>query len=54
MVTLWFENRDDPWVIDPTGAMTRGMPHLSEVSGWRPLKVFDETHEFTPQVAAAK
>ena len=26
MVTLWFESPDDPWVIDPTGAMTTGMP----------------------------
>lgn len=47
MVTLWFERRDDPWVIDPTGAMTHGMPHLSEVPGWVPLKVFSETEEFT-------
>lgn len=47
MVTLWFESRDDPWVIDPTGAMTQGMPRLSEVPGWVPLKVFSETEEFT-------
>jgi hypothetical protein len=47
MVTLWFERRDDPWVIDPTGAMTRGMPRLSEVPGWVVLKVFSETEEFT-------
>jgi hypothetical protein len=47
MVTLWFENRDDPWVIDPTGAMTSGMPHMSEVPGWVPLKVFSETQDFS-------
>ncbi len=47
MVTLWFENPDDPWVIDPTGAMTTGMPHLSEVAGWVPVKVFSETVEYT-------
>jgi predicted transglutaminase-like cysteine proteinase len=47
MVTLWFEQRNDPWVIDPTGAMTQGMPHLSDVPGWVPLKVFSETEEFT-------
>ena len=47
MVTLWFENPDDPWVIDPTGAMTSGMPHMSEVPGWVPLKVFSETKEFS-------
>lgn len=47
MVTLWFEDRDDPWVIDPTGAMTTGMPHMSEVPGWVPLKVFTERREFS-------
>lgn len=47
MVTLWFEHRDDPWVIDPTGAMTQGMPHLSEVPGWVPLKIFSENEEYT-------
>jgi predicted transglutaminase-like cysteine proteinase len=53
MVTLWFESPDDPWVIDPTGAMTSGMPHLSEVPGWVPLKVFGASAEFTPQELAA-
>jgi predicted transglutaminase-like cysteine proteinase len=53
MVTLWFESPDDPWVIDPTGAMTSGMPRLSEVPGWVPLKLFTETDEFTPRPLAA-
>jgi hypothetical protein len=53
MVTLWFESPDDPFVIDPTGAMTGGMPRLSEVPGWVPLKLFTETAEFTPQELAA-
>ena len=47
MVTMWFEDPNDPWVIDPTGAMTTGMPHMSEVPGWVPLKLFTETAEFT-------
>jgi predicted transglutaminase-like cysteine proteinase len=47
MVTLWFEEANDPWVIDPTGAMTSGMPRMSEVPGWVPLKVFSATQEFT-------
>jgi hypothetical protein len=51
MVTLWFEDPADPWVIDPTGAMTGGMPRLSEVPGWVPLKLFSETEEFTPERA---
>ncbi|HEU4427561.1 MAG TPA: hypothetical protein VFT98_02310 [Myxococcota bacterium] len=53
MVTLWFENPDDPWVIDPTGAMTSGMPRMSEVAGWQPLRVFDDEREFTPQELAS-
>jgi hypothetical protein len=47
MVTLWFENPDDPWVIDPTGAMTLGMPQMSDLPEWVPLKVFSENVEFT-------
>jgi hypothetical protein len=46
MVTFWFENPDDPWVIDPTGAMTTGMPHMSEMQGWQPIKVFSEDRDF--------
>ncbi|MEM7411643.1 MAG: hypothetical protein AAF430_15545 [Myxococcota bacterium] len=49
MVTLWFENPDDPWVIDPTGAMTSGMPRMSEVPGWVPLKVFSVDRDYTVQ-----
>ena len=52
MVTLWFERPDDPWVIDPTGAMTVGMPRMSQVSGWIPLKVFTETTEYTVHSSA--
>jgi len=47
MVTLWFEDPNDPWVIDPTGAMTLGMPRMSELSDWTPIKVFSEDLEFT-------
>ncbi len=47
MVTLWFEDARDPWVLDPTGAMTSGMPRLSERPKWVPLKVFTETEQFT-------
>jgi hypothetical protein len=47
MVTMWFEDPEDPWVIDPTGAMTSGMPRMSEVPGWVPLKVFGEDEDFT-------
>jgi hypothetical protein len=47
MVTLWFEDPKDPWVIDPTGAMTSGMPRMSDVPGWVPLKVFSVDRDFT-------
>jgi hypothetical protein len=47
MVTLWFEDPDDPWVIDPTGAMTLGMPRMSELPGWVPLKLFSDEREYT-------
>jgi hypothetical protein len=47
MVTLWFEDRFDPWVIDPTGAMTSGMPRMSSMPEWVPLKLFSEDVEFS-------
>jgi hypothetical protein len=53
MVTLWFDAPDDPFVIDPTGAMTSGMPRLSEVPGWVPLKLFTDDVEFTARALAA-
>jgi hypothetical protein len=49
MVTLWFETPNDPWVIDPTGAMTTGMPRMSQVPGWKPLKVFTDKRDYTPR-----
>jgi predicted transglutaminase-like cysteine proteinase len=51
MVTLWFETPDDPWVIDPTGAMTLGMPRMSDMPAWVPLKVFSESAEYTAERA---
>lgn len=47
MVTLWFEERDDPWVIDPTGAMVVGMRRMSQVPEWVPLKVFSDSTEYS-------
>jgi predicted transglutaminase-like cysteine proteinase len=47
MVTLWFEDSHDPWVIDPTGAMTLGMPRMSEMTDWVPIKLFSERLEYT-------
>ncbi|MFQ5514155.1 MAG: hypothetical protein ACE5FG_06905 [Myxococcota bacterium] len=53
MVTLWFEDPRDPWVIDPTGAMTRGMPRMSALPDWQPLKLFSATREYTVRPGAA-
>ncbi len=53
MVTLWFEFAEDPWVIDPTGAMTSGLRRMSEIPGWVPLKVFSDEREFTVRAAGA-
>jgi hypothetical protein len=55
MVTLWFEDPNDPWVIDPTGAMTTGMPRMSDRPDWVPLKLFTEREQFTvrPRSAAS-
>ncbi len=50
MVTLWFEQETDPWVIDPTGAMTTGMPRMSDVPEWRPIKVFSDSEEFSARL----
>jgi hypothetical protein len=47
MVTLWFEDPADPWVIDPTGAMIHGMRRMSQVPDWVPLKVFGDSEEYT-------
>ncbi len=47
MVTLWFEDPNDPWVLDPTGAMTSGMPKMSDRPDWVPLKLFTESDQFT-------
>ena len=47
MVTLWFERAEDPWVIDPTGAMTLGMPRMSELEEWVPIKLFTDQIEYT-------
>jgi len=47
MVTLWFEDRDDPWVIDTTGAMTLRLRHLSELPGWTPAVMFNATNHYT-------
>jgi hypothetical protein len=47
MVTLWFEDPVDPWVIDTTGAMTMKMRRLSELPGWTPAVIFNASAHYT-------
>jgi hypothetical protein len=44
MVSVWFEDPQDPWVIDATGAMSREMLRYSQMpEGWTPRMMFNET-----------
>jgi hypothetical protein len=47
MVTLWFDRRDDPWMLDPTDTITSRLRRMSTLPRWVPLKVFSEDAEFT-------
>ena len=47
MATLWFEQAEDPWVLDVTGAMARRLERFSRIEGWTPTKMFNETHQFS-------
>ena len=46
MVTLWFEDPRDPWVLDATGAMVLEMTRFSKVVGWTPTKMFNESEQY--------
>ncbi len=48
MVTLWFEDPHDPWVVDATGAVSLKVRRFSQLPGWTPTKVFDDRSQFTP------
>jgi predicted transglutaminase-like cysteine proteinase len=47
MVTLWFEDPSDPWVLDPTGNITTAMRRMSQIDYWVPVKLFTESIEYT-------
>jgi hypothetical protein len=47
MVTLWFEDGSDPWVIDATGAISLGLRRMSDLEGWVPTRVFNEFDQYT-------
>lgn len=48
MVTLWFEDPVDPWVIDATGAVTMKVRRFSDLPGWTPIKMFNEREQYSP------
>lgn len=47
MVTLWFQDPNDPWVVDVTGAVAVELHRLSRLPGWTPTKVFNEREQYT-------
>jgi hypothetical protein len=54
MVTLWFEDPKDPWVLDATGAVTFEMRLFSQLEGWTPTKVFNERNQFAPAEGSSR
>jgi hypothetical protein len=46
MVTLWFEDIMDPWVLDPTGMATIEPVPMSELEDWIPRRVFSEDADY--------
>jgi hypothetical protein len=50
MVTLWFEDgrrqNADPYVLDPTGVVMKGMARLSAAAAWQPIELFDENAHY--------
>jgi hypothetical protein len=54
MVTLWFEDPTDPWVLDATGAVTFEMRRFSQLEGWTPTKIFNENVQYKAAPDGAK
>ncbi len=52
MVTLWFEDPADPWVFDGTGAVTLEFRRVSQLPGWTPTTIFNETEQFSVRQAS--
>lgn len=49
MVTLWFDEDDDPWVIDSLGSMSLKVRRFSDLPGWTPTALFNERDQYTPR-----
>ncbi len=52
IVTLWFApgRRDDPWLLDSTGQVSRAVIPFSAQTDCEPLRLFDETTAYAVQV----
>jgi hypothetical protein len=44
MVVLWFNTKDDPWVLDAARAASPKMKPLSDLKGWNPVAMFNRDH----------
>ena len=54
MVTLWFEDARDPWILDATGAVTFQMRRFSQLEGWTPTKIFNERAQYLANEIGAR
>jgi hypothetical protein len=48
MVTLWFDNKNDPILMDPTGVIVDKPVRLSKTNGWKILVMFDDNNIYKP------
>lgn len=49
MVTLWFEDPGDPWVLDPTGQAAPKEPRkLSNLPDWNVVVMFNREESYAP------
>ena len=49
LVTLWFDQKNDPWVLDATGTASRPMQRLSQLSNWTAVELASNTAHYRIQ-----
>ena len=49
LVTLWFDKKNDPWVLDATGTATRQMQRLSQLGSWTAVELASNTAHYRIQ-----
>jgi hypothetical protein len=50
MVTLWFEDPGDPWVLDPTGIVTGEFVRMSSIRDWQPVRLFGDEVDYAVEI----